>query len=311
MKLKAPAIYSQRDPQWASKILGYNTDPKYNIGMYGCLITCLGMYVGETPDAVNNTLIQSGGFDAGSGNFIWSKSSLLNLNQQVLSYRWGDLVTDAGIQQAQSLLDQGYPLLCEIDFNPATTGEEMHYVLCIGYDGEVFYIADPWTGQITTFDPYGGFRRAVIQFRTYDKKLSQDTNPESLPSTILAQSDAFIALCTKLGVSVPTKDNAMAKIDGLNQQITTLEDSGQALDRTNKDLSNQINDLKGQVQVVQDNNKTLQDNYNAAQLSLKSDEAKMQGLSDQITALETQLGQHGWGAWDYIIAGIKKLIGRK
>jgi hypothetical protein len=169
MKLKLPVIYSQRDPRWASILLGYNTSSQYTIGNYGCLITCLAMEVNKTPDQVNQILKDNNGFSAGGGNFLWAKCTALGLASTYTSYNWSGPVTDAGIAKAKELLDQGYPLLCEVDFNPATTGEEMHFVLAEGYDGDNFFIADPWTGNEQSFDVYGGFKRAVIQFHVYDK----------------------------------------------------------------------------------------------------------------------------------------------
>ena len=179
MKLKLPIIFSQRDNRWASILLGHNTNNAYTIGMYGCLITCLGMYVNKTPEQVNTILKEHNGFTSGSGNFIWSHSQDVGLTQQYASPKWDGPVTAQGITKAKELLDGHYPLLCEVDFNPATVGEEMHFVLCTGYDGDTFFIADPWTGTEETFDKYGGFTRAVISYRAYNVKLpaGEDAQP--------------------------------------------------------------------------------------------------------------------------------------
>jgi len=171
MRLKITAL-SQRDSRWASILLGYNTSNVYSIGMYGCLITCLSTITDRTPNVTNQILKDNSGYVSG-GNFVWGKCTALGLNQTYVSPVYTGLVTDAGVAKAKELLKGQYPLLCEIDFNPATMGEEMHFVEVIGYDDntENFYIMDPWTGEIVSLDRYGGFRRAVIQFRAYDKKL--------------------------------------------------------------------------------------------------------------------------------------------
>jgi hypothetical protein len=172
MRLKITAL-SQRDSRWASLLLGYNTNSAYSIGMYGCLITCLSAITDRTPNVTNQILKDNSGYVSG-GNFVWGKCTALGLTQTYVSPVYTGLVTDAGVAKAKELLKGQYPLLCEIDFNPATMGEEMHFVEVIGYDDntENFYIMDPWTGEIVSIDRYGGFRRAVIQFRAYDKKLA-------------------------------------------------------------------------------------------------------------------------------------------
>lgn len=189
MKLSIPVLW-QRDNTWGSVILGYNPvgaldafKHPYNIYWYGCLITCFSMIIGKKPDETNKLLQDNGGFKDKSGEFIWSKCTAMGMNQQYLSPRWDGPATDQGIQTAKSYLDQGFPLVCEIDFNPATNGEEMHFVLVTGYDGDQFTCNDPWTGDDTTLDKYGGFKRAVIQYRVYDKKFAaiSDTQAQIPP----------------------------------------------------------------------------------------------------------------------------------
>lgn len=162
-------IYSQRDSRWANDFLGTSTTDK--IGLYGCLITCFSSYIGKTPDLVNNTLKNNGGFTSGD-LFIWSKCTILGLNQTYVSPKYTSAVTSQGLQKIKDFLDQGYPLICEVDFNPNTDGEEMHFVLITRYEGDSFYAMDPWVGEIINLSVYGGAARAVIQFRAYDKKIN-------------------------------------------------------------------------------------------------------------------------------------------
>lgn len=169
MKLKL-TLYGQRDPRWSSILLGYNTQAVYSIGNYGCLITCLAMQVNKTPDQVNQILKDNGGFTSGSGNLIWSKTAVLGLNNTYTSPAWDGPVTAQGIQKAKDYLDQGYPLITEVDFNPNTTTPDQHFVNVVGYEGDEFFIDDPWTGTERNLSVYGGFARAVIKYRVYDKK---------------------------------------------------------------------------------------------------------------------------------------------
>jgi len=136
----------------------------------------------------------------------------------------------------------------------------------------------------------------------------KDLPVASVDPVILSQSDAFIVICTALGVQ-PTKDSAIAKIKGLNEQITTLEDNSQSLDRTNKSLMADIVTVKTDLSTAQASNKTLQDNYSASQLALKNDETKMNDMLVKITELQQQVSQPDKSAWQLITLGIKKLLG--
>jgi hypothetical protein len=181
-------LLSQLDQRWANILLGYNSAKPYTIGNFGCLITCLSSYVDKTPPKVNELLKANGGFAAGSGNFIWGKSSVLGLTEQYVSPRYTGPVTTQGLQKLKDILDAGYPVLCEVDFNPNTSGEEMHFVLIIRHEGDSFYAMDPWVGEIVNISVYGGPQRAIIQFRQYDKKLVIPA-PQPQPQTATISDD--------------------------------------------------------------------------------------------------------------------------
>lgn len=55
--------YKQTDPKWKNIKLG--TCPTDTIGSSGCFITCLGMFMGITPDIVNQRLTNEGGYTGG------------------------------------------------------------------------------------------------------------------------------------------------------------------------------------------------------------------------------------------------------
>lgn len=205
MKLKVPNLYSQRDPQWASNLLGYNTNSAYSIGQYGCLITAFGMYINQNPKQVNDILKANNGFVSGGGDFIWSKSTVLGLNQVYQSPLYSDAVTSQGISKMKSLLDEGRPLICHIDFNPATTKDDMHWILIYGYDGDTFYVSDPWTGTQITLDVYGGVARAVYEWRAYDKILDKDNG---IP-TVVVDAPTFEKLVRKSTIY----DKVLAKLN--------------------------------------------------------------------------------------------------
>lgn len=70
---------AQSNSAWASQLLGYNSDPNYNIGNYGCLVAAWGnMLVAATgdpqwtPSRVNDWMKEHQGFVTDGGMFIFS-----------------------------------------------------------------------------------------------------------------------------------------------------------------------------------------------------------------------------------------------
>ena len=128
------------------------------------------------------------GFVSG-GLFVWSKCTALGLNQTYSSPTYDGPVTSQGLTKIKDLLSQGYPILCEIDFNPSTVSKEQHYVLLCGFEGDKIYAMDPWTAQIIDLDVYGGPQRAIIQFRAYDKKLEKENAGGEVPQFTVVITD--------------------------------------------------------------------------------------------------------------------------
>jgi chaperonin cofactor prefoldin len=272
MKLKQPGTYGQRELPWASELLGYNTDPKYTIHDYACLITSFGNYVGMNPGEVNELLKTNNGFVKGSGNFVWSKSIILGLNQTYLSPRYEGLVTSQGLQKIKDCLDQGYPLICEIDFNPATVKPEQHFVLVNAYDGNDIGCYDPWTNQQISLDLYGGSARAIIQFRSYDKILEKE---DGVPKVTIGvaeydelkrQSDIAMKIATKLNVALsdavimPEIDKLITYEDSVVQKDKQLTDAQIKIGQFQKDVETkgeQIETMKKQVETLTNNIETI------------------------------------------------------
>ncbi len=280
MKLTLPAIFSQRDPQWGSVTLGFN-DPSakdkfknpFSLSWYGCLITSLGMLTNRKPNEVNDVLKQNNGFVVKSGIFVWGASSSLGLTQEYLSPEWNGPVTDLGITKAKEYLDNGKALVCEVDFNPATPNEEQHFLVVNGYQDENFICADPWTGTEHSMDNYGGFRRAVIRFRVYNKVFPKDSVPAPTDDVLAQRADAFIAVASELGTTA-TKDSVIGKIRGMVEEIKQLEDTNQERERENTALNEQIETIKKEATELEGK---------VGQLTQKSVDAQKELESLQVT----------------------------
>jgi hypothetical protein len=160
-KLNLNTLFSQRDGRWGNILLGFNTNPSYNIANYGCLVTCLAMISnyygkGDNPLTINEKIKQVNGFVSG-GNYVWGSLTKFYGDIQEKLTNTPQKLTDAQINEIKQAIDAGYPVMFQIDFNPETAPTDMHYVLCVGYDESDennFQIADPWTGQIHSLKDY-------------------------------------------------------------------------------------------------------------------------------------------------------------
>jgi len=199
--MNLPKLYSQQDSRWSQKLLGFNTDPQYNIYDYGCLITSLAMvasYYGKdtNPEHINESLKKVKGFSNG-GFYNWG--SVKKVYKDLKEHWVGtpDPLTNDQINRIKDALDNGFPVMVQIDYNPRTVKLDMHYVLIIGYDPSDennFTIADPLGGEIVSMKKYLGWwrpnvRRTIEQFIIYEAKVLTDT--ASLEKKIMEIETAF------------------------------------------------------------------------------------------------------------------------
>lgn len=251
MKLKV-LLQSQRDARWSSTILGYNTNSVYNIYSYGCLIASLGNYIDKTPAEINQILKEHNGFTSGGGNFIWGKCTTLGLTQTYASTKYTSPASSQAITAIKESINNGYPCLAEVDFNPATVSEEMHFVLLAGVDdvGNIL-VVDPWEGQWETWSE-DACKRNIYQYRTYDKKLDigdgQDLQAQ-LDQCRLERDrnwNWFVRVCEalKVGANVEAAEN-LAKSLVENDTALVLKD------KALQEAQTQITDLKTELTQLQ------------------------------------------------------------
>jgi len=303
MKLKIPQVYSQRDPKWGSKLLGYNTGAGETIGNYGCLITCLACYINNPPNVVNDLLVQNNGYVAGSGLFVWSKSTVLGLNQTYLSPDYtGIPVTSQGMTKLTSLLDAGYPVLCEIDFYPETANVDMHFVLAYGYEGENVFVIDPWTGTQISLDVYGGAKRAIIQFRAYDRSLPIDTGKPTVAvdpaifENLVRKSTIYDKIIEKLHCT-DSETVVLTNIDS----FLKYEDEIRTKDEDNKKAKEQIVTLENTITELQNKQKQLTDDNTAYVKRLDIQDNQLKDVLGELQTLKTQVSKPPY-------TGIKKFL---
>jgi uncharacterized protein YoxC len=325
MKLKLPGKFGQRNPQWANELLGYNTNPAYSIGGYGCLITSFGCYVNKNPHDVNELLKANNGYAPGTGNFIWSKCTVLGLNQVYQSPYYSDPVTTQGITKMKALLDEGRPLITHIDFDPSDSDDDQHWIIVFGHDdGEVFYAHDPWTDTDITLDVYGGVRRCVYEWRAYDKLLAKDdvVDCETVLTTVRLERDRnwdyFVKVCDALGVGANV-DQAVIEV----KKLIALEDSYNQKDKQISDLQSKLdevtdkaaklivalNNVQDELNVKQNEYEQLQKENTELQKTVIDKVAEVKSLSEAVQELTASLNEGQLKGLALIVKGVKQLFG--
>lgn len=326
MQLKLPLLNNQRDSRWFEILLGFNTQKPYTIGNYGCLISCLGMLANKTTLEVNDLLKANNAFASG-GLFLWGKSGALGLSQEYLSPKWDGPVTDQGVEKMKSYLDNGKAPLCEVDFNPATSNEDMHFVVLVGYDNDGFYCADPWTGTIRSMDSYGGIKRAVIQYRIYDVTFKKDNDItldlQQELEKVRKQRDEnwniFLGIADKLNKPAQ-KDVVYSEIDQLLANEQSLIDKekdikakdlviGQLKKEINE-MSDQVNGLYGSIKEAQDENKRLNDSLIQKDEVMRLLSNRVDEFKTKIQELEKQQPISNYTAAQLFALFIKKVAGK-
>jgi len=202
---------SQRDSEWKDELLGFNTNPKYSIGNYGCLITSLAMTANwygrrTNPSKINQKLKDVSGF-ANGGFYIWG--SITKIYPEIIGKRriTREPLTDYQMGEIKNWLDSGHPVMLHLDMYPETAPVNMHWVLAVGYnkdDEDDIKIADPWTGNIRSLQDYLGTfaknaRQAVEGYVGYISEPPEDwENGDSEPSEVSLLKEQIERLETDL-----------------------------------------------------------------------------------------------------------------
>jgi GH25 family lysozyme M1 (1,4-beta-N-acetylmuramidase) len=163
---------SQRDPRWANDKMGNSS---CTVGRFGCLITSITMalrWFGKDIDVkeLNRWLSANGGYVNGTGNLYWG--AIPELYSDIYMHTSINCVSiPAPLDKIDALLAQNIPVIVEVDFNPATTPIDQHWVLLIGKQGDDYIVNDPWYGDTGSFKQrYGLPSRYIFWIRAYAKR---------------------------------------------------------------------------------------------------------------------------------------------
>lgn len=188
MNLKLDTIYNQKDSKWKDILLGYNTNKAYTIGQYGCLLAVIATYCTNTgnkitPKELNEKIKKVGGYVANTGLFVWNSLGQIfpEYSLEKVSPRYADVeVPKAELDNIKSFIKEGYFLILEVDFDPASTGQQMHFVACSGLDeDENIIVYDPWIGKTRPLMDFGLPKHAIYSYKAYNKKV-EIAKPEEI-----------------------------------------------------------------------------------------------------------------------------------
>lgn len=236
MKLKLKTLFSQRDPQWSSILLGFNTS-KYTIGTDGCLITSITNMLNacgynETPATVNEKIKAVRGFVNG-GWLDWGgvTRAFPDVKMHYTSPRFDGVQTpDSFFETIDDHLENNrFPIL-EVDFNPSMTGEQMHWVLVVGKVNGKRLILDPWTGTVVDLDVYGDPKNSCFMFRVFSptskpegETTDKDKKIEELKDEIDKKSTQITKLEKKIEEQKVSIDKAIALNLSTEGKLDTLQ----------------------------------------------------------------------------------------
>jgi len=154
---------SQVDPRWKDIRLGNSAA---TIGSDGCLMTGVTMFarylgVDTDPAKMNAWLTANGGYY--DKLFVWK-----SIEKLLPGLTFTAKYTGSNLDKIDESLSRKMPCLVHVDYNPATSLVEQHWVLIIGKSGASYIINDPRDGSRVRFeDVYGDPATNIYNVATY------------------------------------------------------------------------------------------------------------------------------------------------
>lgn len=331
MRVNLPIVFSQLDNRWASELLGNNTDSKYNIYNYGCLLcdlTAVSVYFGHDtdPHRSNIDLKNSGGFQTGTGNYIYGGLHKLYSDISEVWTITPSPLTDAQINEIKTALDNHFPVVIQIDFNPKTVALDSHFVTIVDYDPNDennFTITDPLGGKVHSLKDYLGFlypsaRKTITRYGIFSGKVPVGTDSDTMviskaifPGLVHNSSQWDLTVSTYIGPDADSKatdfESLQNVISGIKSATTTAQNAAgkaqadlavanqnvinaeEKVTQSKAQLQGQIDTLQAQLDAVSPDAKQIEKIKTAYQAQIDTlIEANHQLLADKHT-LTTQL----------------------
>ncbi|MHA1842403.1 MAG: C39 family peptidase [Candidatus Heimdallarchaeota archaeon] len=263
MRLSVP-LFSQRDERWRKKKLGFSN---LSFGDYGCAVACMAMlacYYGKDtdPGKLNDDLKEKNGFVG--GNIVWQAINRVYPDIKFTSFR--DYPLDpAPVKSISAQIKKGKPVLCWVDCNPNQPGNQMHWVILKGIEGDDYWLNDPWFGDEVLFSKrYGKPVIGILGHRFF-------TGP--VPPTLGEEKKYTEAEMTQMRHERDRNWNLYceekAKREGLEAQVKDLEKRIAELEQWQGEYINSLSE----------------------QLKCSADESAIKGAIEELLSVEEQKNQ--------------------
>jgi len=293
MRLQVP-LFSQRDPQWANKKLGFSSE---TIGGFGCLLSVMSMlskYYGKDTDPGRlNDLLKNLKPSPG-----YADPNLYKWYDGVPKI-WPDIsctaiidtpsaVTAAQFKSMEDELNAGRPVVLEVDFIPSTSQEDMHFVLLIGKEDGNWIVADPWYGDVSNLTRYGDPKVTIQRYVFHNGPIPQNPSPtEPTIAVPVSERDWLVSrattakdVATYLELSDPDHtptQSYISAIGGYKSRITDLTKQLSDAIAEKQNREEQVGRLKEQVLQEQELRKGLNDSLNQAIKKLSETQGVYEG----------------------------------
>ena len=166
-------ILGQRDPRWASHLLG--NSKSITIGGYGCLSTCFALLNGVDVQAFNDWAVAHGHYDVEPHGGYAASFDVQDLNGTVHLGKWSrnylnDPVPVYVLAPLQASLSPQQPIVIMVNHIPGIGQVTSHYILAIDVSRNGKWIClDPWFGDICTLDRYdSNYARGICEYFQYE-----------------------------------------------------------------------------------------------------------------------------------------------
>lgn len=306
-------LFSQRDPKWANKKLGFGN---CTLGTDGCLVTSLAMlatyYGKETdPDRLNEDLKKVNGFSGAL--YIWKSISKIYEDIKNVRMIWTpDPVTDDQFSEIDEHLEGGQLIILEVDWNPNTVAVENHFVLLIGKSSNGYDIADPWTGQLERLSKFGSAKYAIQKYILYEGK-----KEENMKCVIKDSEGKEREMPWLLREWEGEQERAELLEEDIKNLRSEMLSNERKFTKMVKDLTEEVNTASGQLRICREASKKLEEKWQKEKEELlknlvDQDEAIKEGI--KTTCSVAHAFRTKWqsvSGWAWILEGLARVLKRR
>jgi regulator of replication initiation timing len=172
-----------------------------------------------------------------------------------------------------------------------------------------------WRYWPTLKDGWDKERLKKYYINTHDLVVNQPsplpaTSQPTTPQDTTEKADAFVAVASELG-SAPVKDIVLAKIKGMQEEQSRLEDANQKVSRELTEKSGRVIELDAELNKIREDHEELKADTNkliADNERLQKANVKLEGRINELTTHLETVKQPLKSGWDLIVQGFRDIF---